>query len=71
MQIDVDITGSLVYFEYALFATFVTSTGQIIVLFLIFISMGLFNMSGQFQAYFISPGSQGTLNKELSFRNKE
>ena len=70
MQIVVEIIGSLVYFEYTLFATFATGTAQAIVLFLTFISMGLLeNLSGQFQAYFIPAGSQETLNKEMFFRN--
>ena len=70
MQIVVEIIGSLVYFEYTLFATFVTGTARAIVLFLTFISMGLLeNLAGQFQAYFIPAGSQETLIKEMFFRN--
>jgi len=45
MQRVVEIIGLLVYFEYTLFATFVSSTAQVIVLFLTLISMGLLDIS--------------------------
>lgn len=68
MQI-VEIIRSPAYFGYALSAAFVTGTALAMLLLLTFISTGLLDIPGEFQAYSIPPGSQETLNKEMFFRN--